>query len=219
MIESDVPDHRIVRNHFPDHARGLLDAILKRLSLHERLALREMNIDDYVAEAEGLHDYIVEHGQACYTAARYLSLPTDPTPVLNAINWDSGDDAGIGPGLERAFHTLRALICDSEAMQSTATALSQTKPVDVPAAAKAGESDKANPTNSATNRGRLPKEESEAKRAHFLATIKEHPSLKDDPATLSTMVRVSESTIRRWTGQEEQAYFESRPARTPDDQD
>lgn len=67
-------------------------------------------------------------------------------------------------------------------------------------------------------RGRLTKDESEAKRAQLLATIKEHSSLKDDPTVLARMIGVSESTIRRWIGQEEQAYFESRPARTADDQ-
>ncbi len=62
-------------------------------------------------------------------------------------------------------------------------------------------------------RGRLSKEESDAKRATMLATIRQHPSLKDDPAKLAQDVGVSESTVRRWLDDEERKYRESRPAR------
>jgi hypothetical protein len=61
-------------------------------------------------------------------------------------------------------------------------------------------------------RGRLNKDDSKAKRASLLATIRQHPSLKDDPAKLGGMVGVSESTARRWLNDEEKKYRESRAA-------
>lgn len=68
-------------------------------------------------------------------------------------------------------------------------------------------------------RGRLPKEEREAKRASMLATIRQHSSLKDDPAKLAADIGVSESTIRRWLDDEQEAYRNSKAARAEPDDD
>ena len=69
------------------------------------------------------------------------------------------------------------------------------------------------PLEKAQRRGRLPKEESDAKRAQMLATLRQHCSLKDDICRLADMVGVSESTARRWLEEEEQKYRESKAAR------
>lgn len=61
-------------------------------------------------------------------------------------------------------------------------------------------------------RGRLKKEDSKAKQAHMLATIRQHPSLKDDLEQLATMVGVGVSTVRRWLAEEEKKYRDSRAA-------
>jgi hypothetical protein len=70
------------------------------------------------------------------------------------------------------------------------------------------------PSNETKRRGRLPKAESDAKRASMLATLREHPSLKDDVGHLARMVNVGESTVRRWLGEEQQMYLESKAARS-----
>ena len=68
-------------------------------------------------------------------------------------------------------------------------------------------------SNETKRRGRLPKAESDAKRADMLATLRQHPSLKDDVGTLAGMVGVGESTVRRWLDEEQQKYLESQAAR------
>jgi hypothetical protein len=67
-------------------------------------------------------------------------------------------------------------------------------------------------TGSRPKRGRLNKQESEAKRTAMLAMIRQHPSLKDDPEQLAENVGVSESTIRRWLADEEEKYKHSKAA-------
>jgi hypothetical protein len=47
-------------------------------------------------------------------------------------------------------------------------------------------------------KGRLPKQESAVLQARFLAELREHPTMVDDPAKIAAMVGVSESTARRW---------------------
>ncbi|MBV8781094.1 MAG: hypothetical protein JO353_06825 [Phycisphaerae bacterium] len=47
----------------------------------------------------------------------------------------------------------------------------------------------------------------------MLATIRQHPSLKDDPDQLAGMINVSESTVRRWLADEESKYRESKATR------
>jgi len=59
-------------------------------------------------------------------------------------------------------------------------------------------------------RGRLPKDDSDAKRASFLAKLRTHPSLKEDPKMLAKETDVSEATARRWLKKEEDAYRNSR---------
>jgi hypothetical protein len=115
---SRPPDRRLVLQPFPDHARELLHRIGDRLMLFDPGADRKLPVDDLSARAEALHDYILEHGQACYTASRFLDLPTDPTPVLHALKYGDRPEDGINDALERAFHTVRALIFDAVAMQS-----------------------------------------------------------------------------------------------------
>lgn len=66
-------------------------------------------------------------------------------------------------------------------------------------------------------RGRLTKDDGKAKRAHLLATIREHPSLKDDARKLASMIGVSESSARRWIKDEERQYRESRAAQPAED--
>ena len=61
-------------------------------------------------------------------------------------------------------------------------------------------------------RGRLGKDESSIKKANMLDLIREHTSLRDDPAKLAKMVEVSESTVRRWLDDEEQKFLKSRAA-------
>jgi hypothetical protein len=68
-------------------------------------------------------------------------------------------------------------------------------------------------------RGRLQKDEGEAKRAQFLATIHEHPSLKDDMARLAEIVGISESTARRWLEEELSKYRNQRDARRDTDKE
>jgi hypothetical protein len=66
-------------------------------------------------------------------------------------------------------------------------------------------------------RGRLPKAESEPAKAAFMAEIRKHPTLKDDPAAVARLavdVHVSVRTARRWLAEMEKAFFESRAART-----
>jgi hypothetical protein len=67
----------------------------------------------------------------------------------------------------------------------------------------------------ARRRGRMTNEESDARRADFLATIRQHPTLKDEPAKLAEMVGISESTARRWMAQEEENYRRSIAANPP----
>ena len=61
-------------------------------------------------------------------------------------------------------------------------------------------------------RGRLSKEESSIRKTQMLLILRQHLSLKDDPATLANMTGVSESTIRRWLDEEEQTYRDSMAA-------
>jgi hypothetical protein len=67
------------------------------------------------------------------------------------------------------------------------------------------------------HRGRLPKDEAEARRTAMLATVRKHPSLKDDPERLGPMVGVSVSSIRRWLAEEERKFQESVGARDEED--
>jgi len=62
------------------------------------------------------------------------------------------------------------------------------------------------PTPKTSRRGRLPKEESEAKRAAMLATLRKHPSLKDDVKELARQVGAPERTVRRWLDSEDEEY-------------
>ena len=74
------------------------------------------------------------------------------------------------------------------------------------------------PAEAVKLRGRLSRNESGSKRTLLLATIRQHPSLKDDPKQLASIVRVSESTVRRWLKQEENKYAASRVARPDEDE-
>ncbi len=56
-------------------------------------------------------------------------------------------------------------------------------------------------------RGRLPKAESKLLKTLFLAKLREHQSLIDDPATLAGIVGISESTCRRWTEEFREQYI------------
>lgn len=76
-----------------------------------------------------------------------------------------------------------------------------------------------NDPNAPKRRGRLSKEESEARRANMLATICQHPSLMRDVPALARMVGVSESTARRWLDEEQQKYLESKAARPEPDEE
>ncbi|TWT88004.1 hypothetical protein Pla100_57340 [Neorhodopirellula pilleata] len=67
-----------------------------------------------------------------------------------------------------------------------------------------------------TRKGRLRKAESELRRTQMLAELRSHPTLKDDPAKLATMVGVSESTARRWIDDEAEKY-QSRNNRMTED--
>ena len=60
--------------------------------------------------------------------------------------------------------------------------------------------------------GRMPKDESEAKRAALLATIREHSTLKYDYAALAHQVGISKATARRWVNEEDGEYQKSRVA-------
>ena len=84
---------------------------------------------------------------------------------------------------------------------------------EAPAGGAAGQGETADAPNATKRRGRLPKGESEAKRADMLAKIHQHPSLKDDVPELARMVDVGESTVRRWLDEEERKYRESNAAR------
>jgi hypothetical protein len=93
----------------------------------------------------------------------------------------------------------------------TATMPASTQPANDPTAyrpAKEFYGDAPQPTR----KGRLPRRDSEAKRATMLAVIRQHPTLKDEPGTLATHVGVSESTVRRWLDDEDQKYRESKAA-------
>jgi hypothetical protein len=93
--------------------------------------------------------------------------------------------------------------------------LANVKPTEVLAAAEKIEPS-ANGDGSG-RRGRLAKDDAEAKRAHLLATIRNHPSLKDDAHKLAGMIGVSESTVRRWIENEENQYRLSRAAQPAED--
>lgn len=56
--------------------------------------------------------------------------------------------------------------------------------------------------------GRLPKEESAIRRTRFLAELREHPTMKDDPAKLAAIVGISDSTARRWLKAEKRKFLE-----------
>jgi hypothetical protein len=64
--------------------------------------------------------------------------------------------------------------------------------------------------------GRLPKDESEARRAAMLAMLIKHPSMKDDIPALAREAGVNERTARRWI-KEDQKRFEETRAAMPDD--
>jgi hypothetical protein len=54
--------------------------------------------------------------------------------------------------------------------------------------------------------GRLPKGEKAILRAQFMATIREHPTMKDTPGVLALSLGMSESTVRRWINEEWETY-------------
>jgi hypothetical protein len=60
--------------------------------------------------------------------------------------------------------------------------------------------------------GRLTKEDSTTKQTLLLATIRQHPTMKDDPAKLAEYVGASVSTVRRWLKKEEGTYRENKVA-------
>jgi len=67
-----------------------------------------------------------------------------------------------------------------------------------------------------TRRGRLRKDESQAKQAAMLAILRKHPSLKDDISELARRVGMPERTVRRWIEKEEKAYLESAACQPPE---
>ena len=61
----------------------------------------------------------------------------------------------------------------------------------------------------AARRGRLNRDDSNAKRTAMLVLLRQHPTIKDDLPLLASKVGASESTIRRWLAEEEQKFRES----------
>jgi hypothetical protein len=59
-----------------------------------------------------------------------------------------------------------------------------------------------------SRRGRLNRDESEAKRTEMLAKLRQHPTMTDDLSSLATEIGVSESTVRRWIGEEQRRFTE-----------
>jgi hypothetical protein len=127
------------------------------------------------------------------------------SPIANPQlpQWDSLFRYKYWVALRSTPRGLEVLAAHHSARRSAAL---QTKEVDkVPALASS-------PTKKVvkrSRRGRLNKAESEAKRAQMLATLCQHPSLKDDPGKLAAMVGVSSLTVRRWLDDEERKYRES----------
>lgn len=66
-----------------------------------------------------------------------------------------------------------------------------------------------------SRKGRLPKEESAARRATMLATLRQHPSYRDDIPKLAAACGVKSPTVTRWLEEETQKYLASRAANAP----
>jgi hypothetical protein len=146
----------------------------------------------------------------------------DPTPLYNFVtHWQSllrlhPDDAichlGEVPGdvlrkMGYTLHRLRGRL-KSGRREPGQAAITELEGAETPPAGGGAESAE----QQRRHCGRLPKADSEAKRADLLANIRQHPTLKDDPAALANMVDVSESTVRRWIKAEEAKYLASKPA-------
>jgi hypothetical protein len=104
----DLGDRQSQLQHFLFNARELLSMI------HERLDLFGQDIpwEERGKKAEHLNNAICEWGPMAHRAARYLELPSDPTPLVIYVR---DDDDGINRALDSAFVTLVALIGDAEA--------------------------------------------------------------------------------------------------------
>ncbi len=72
---------------------------------------------------------------------------------------------------------------------------------------------------STIRRGRLPKGESEAKHTEMLVVLRQHPSLKDDPARLAKEIKIGIKTVKRWLDDDRRKYTESRSCQPVTDDD
>jgi hypothetical protein len=139
----------------------------------------------------------------------YKAKP-DHAAVLLRISRDRTNDASLSGDVASAMPLVDELMLYLEAASGgNSNQVTVTHPV---------QRAKAVGTNG-VRRGRLSKADREAKRTSMLATIRQHPSLSDDPAKLANMIGVSESTARRWLDEERQQYQKSRSARPDDDED
>lgn len=100
-----------------------------------------------------------------------------------------------------------AFVCDALAKESGETGAAPTTKLEPKA------------ETAAKRRGRLEKAESKSKRTALLATLRQHPTLKDDIPTLAASVQVSESTARRWVEEELQKYRQSKAANVDHDEE
>ena len=132
--------------------------------------------------------------------------------VGHVLTLNFGDDlqsaVGIEANLHVAFpvaHGATKSVDPDNAGVSAAQALARVTKLQEPAG-------KPDTVASGVRRGRLKKGESEAKKSQMLAKIREHDSLKFDIPELVRIVRVSESTVRRWLKEEDTKYRNSRVA-------
>jgi hypothetical protein len=136
-----------------------------------------------------LYDDSVSGESACF---RIVDQFGKPVPLSNENR-------------QKILAVLRNLIAEAQAIEPPK-----------PATAQAGEAEAGEPKR---KRGRMVKDESEAKRAQMLATIRQHPTLIDDPVKLAGDVGVSESTARRWLEEEREKYRQSKAANPERDEE
>jgi hypothetical protein len=113
---------------------------------------------------------------------------------------------------------LSTVVHEAEAIARIARLAAPACGVEPPASAAAAAAEhpsRGSATSGTKRRGRLTKQVSEAKRAHFLATIRAHHTLVDDVPHLAWMFDLSQSTVRRWIEAERCKYVQSQAARRP----
>ncbi len=130
-------------------------------------------------------------------------VAADASPGMRVVNWQEGARV-----FADAFGGKKQQIEGAPGAEAGQTPSKPGKTREVPKAPDGPKSDEK--SNGATSRrGRLNKADSEIKHTEMLAKLRQHPTLKDEPARLAVNIGVSESTVRRWLAEDDKKYRES----------